>query len=62
MEDNDEMLRERHIKKGKNYCVAPEVLENRKITAAVDIFAIGCCVFYMFFGRFPYKKIDFHPD
>lgn len=37
---------------------APEVLEGGKIGAEMDMFALGVCVYYMAFGRYPYSRIE----
>ncbi|EAR90933.1 Serine/Threonine kinase domain protein (macronuclear) [Tetrahymena thermophila SB210] len=57
-EEITEFYRERLIKKGTNLYVAPEVLEGGKIGPEMDMFALGVCVFYMAFGKYPYSRIE----
>lgn len=57
-EEITEFYRERLIKKGTNMYVAPEVLEGGKIGPEMDMFALGVCVFFMAFGKYPYSRIE----
>lgn len=57
-EEITEFYRERLIKKGTNMYVAPEVLEGGKIGPEMDMFALGVCVYYMAFGKYPYSRIE----
>lgn len=55
MEELTEGYREKLIKKGNNFYVAPEILEGKPFNQQVDIFSLGVCLFYMVFKAFPYK-------
>lgn len=55
LEESTELYRERLIKRGLNNYVAPEILKGGEVTSQIDIFALGVCLFYMLFKKFPYK-------
>lgn len=38
--------------------MAPEVLEGGKIGPEMDMFALGVCVYFMAFNKYPYSKIE----
>jgi serine/threonine protein kinase len=57
-DDNYELLREKIIRRAENYNVAPEILEYRAITSSSDLFSLGACIFFIVFGRYPYKSIQ----
>jgi calcium/calmodulin-dependent protein kinase I len=57
-EEANDLYRERLIKKGQNYYIAPEVLEGKPFDSKIDMFAIGVCFFYMIFEKFPYTQIE----
>ena len=50
--------RDKLIKKGNNFYIAPEVLEDKPFNQQIDLFALGVCLFYMIFNKFPYTKIE----
>ncbi|KRX10431.1 Protein kinase-like domain [Pseudocohnilembus persalinus] len=58
LEQSTESYRDRLIRKGNNFYCAPEILEGKEIGQAIDMFSVGCCVFFMIFGVFPYKNIS----
>ena len=60
-EDQYDYVREKLVKKGRNYFIAPEILEGRAFSPAIDMFALGCCIFFIIFGRYPYVSIDYRP-
>lgn len=57
VEEPDEEFYEATINSGHNLCVAPEVLSKQPIDSQIDMFSLGCCLFYMLFQKFPYKYI-----
>ncbi len=57
-EEHTPSYREKLIKKGNNYYVAPELLEEKDFDHQIDIFALGVCLFFMVFKKYPYKLIE----
>ena len=58
MEEITPIYRERLIKKGQNFYIAPELLEDQPFDYKIDIFSLGVCLFYMVFKKFPYSSIE----
>lgn len=58
MDEICEEFREKLIKHGNNYYVAPEVLEDKPFNQNIDLFALGVCLFFMVFSKFPYTSIE----
>ena len=56
-EELNNSFRDKLIKKGSNMYIAPEILEGKPFGTISDMFSIGCCIFYIVFGRYPYKSI-----
>ena len=59
LEKNTEEFRIQMLRKGSNYYVAPEILENKSFNEKSDLFSLGCCIFYMVTNQFPYKRIEY---
>jgi len=59
LEKNTDEYRSQILRKGNNYYVAPEILENKAFNEKSDLFSLGCCIFYMVTTTFPYKKIEY---
>lgn len=45
------------VNNGLNMCAAPECITKSGISLASDMFSLGSCLFYMMFGKYPYKHI-----
>ena len=58
LEENSPIYRERLIKKGLNYYIAPEILEDQPFDYKIDLFSLGVCLFFMVFKKFPYTVIE----
>jgi len=58
MDEVCEEYREKLIKRGNNFYVAPEVLEDKPFNQNIDLFALGVCLFFMIFNKFPYTSIE----
>ncbi|KRX07192.1 Protein kinase-like domain [Pseudocohnilembus persalinus] len=58
LEEKTDAYREKLIKKGNNFYVAPEILNSRNFDEKIDIFSLGVCLYYMVFKQTPYVKIE----
>ena len=49
LEEKTDAYREKLIKKGNNFYVAPEVLTSNVFDEKIDIFSLGVCLYFMVF-------------